>query len=399
MTHINTQRLPVVLAFIAAGLAGAALVAWLSGMTMTVIGGCIVGSWVMLALAVTASAAWRSLIFTAWVLAAIMTAMLFPPLVTDWGGFKLQTTIGPLVQLIMFGMGITLTFDDFRRVARQPAKIGLAAALQFSIMPLAAFLFAGLFGLEGQVAAGLILIGSCPGGTSSNVLTYIARGNVPLSVTMTAVSTILAPVMTPVMMKLYAGQFVPVEMWPMMVSIVKIIIVPVIVGILINRYLPKVATWASRVLPGVAMASICIIIAVTIGLARDDLLVVGLALLFASICHNAIGFVLGYYGAKMVGMNRRDCRTVAIEVGLQNGGMATGLALTVMNSPLAALGSAVFGPWSAVSSSILASIWRRSAAEDDLLDEQAVATARTMAAQAPGPQAGFPLQTTSKEPA
>src|SRR5690606_20842321 len=131
-------------------------------------------------------------------------------------------------QVIMFGMGITLTFDDFKRVARQPFKVVIAAVLQFSIMPAAAFVFAWTFGLRGEVAAGLILIGSCPGGTSSNVLTYIAKGNVPLSVTMTAFSTILAPVMTPLMMKLYAGQYVPVAMWPMMVSIIKIIIVPVI---------------------------------------------------------------------------------------------------------------------------------------------------------------------------
>lgn len=360
MNQREQPMLPATLCAAAVSLGLAAVITWLANLPMVVVGGCVVAAMVALAVAVTASSAWRPLAFTAWVFAAIAAAFIFPPFFIAWGDFELKTTIGPLVQLIMFGMGITLTFDDFKRVARQPFKIGLGAALQFSIMPAAAFMFAWTFGLRGEVAAGLILIGSCPGGTSSNVLTYLAKGNVPLSLTMTAFSTILAPFMTPLLMKLYAGQYVPVEMWPMMVSIMKIIIVPVIAGILINRYLPQVATWARQVLPAVAMAAICIIIAITIALARDQLLVVGLALLFAAICHNTVGYMLGYWGARMVGMDRRDSRTVAIEVGLQNGGMATGLALTVMNSATVALGSAVFGPWSAVSSSILASIWRRS---------------------------------------
>lgn len=343
----------------------AGLMAWLLGAPPLGAKLTIAAGMTLIAVIVTASKAWRPLAFTAWVFACISTAFMFPSPFIAWGDFELKTTIGPLVQLIMFGMGITLTFHDFTRVVRQPYKVLIAAVLQYTIMPLAAFTFAWTFGLTGEVAAGLILIGSCPGGTSSNVLTYIARGNVPLSVTMTAFSTILAPIMTPLLMELYAGQYVPVEMWPMMVSILKIIIVPVIAGVLINRYLPRVAAWAKTVLPAVAMAAICIIIAITIALARDQLLVVGLTLFFAAVCHNTVGYFLGYWGARAVGMERRDCRTVAIEVGLQNGGMATGLALTVMHSPIVALGSAVFGPWSAVSSSILASIWRRSEPDPD----------------------------------
>ena len=391
MNQIGKEKLPAAMWMLAAAGFAAALVAWAAGASMQVVGGYVSGGLIVAAIGVTLSGTMRPLAFTAWVFACITTSFLFPAPFIAWGNFELKTTIGPLVQIIMFGMGITLTFADFKRVARQPLKVVIAAVLQFSVMPAAAFVFVWTFGLRGEVAAGLILIGSCPGGTSSNVLTYIAKGNVPLSVTMTAFSTIAAPVMTPLMMKLYAGQYVPVAMWPMMVTIIKIIIMPVIAGILINRYLPRIAEVARTILPAVAMASICIIISITIALARDQLLVVGVALLFAAICHNALGYLLGYYGGRVIGMNRSDCRTVAIEVGLQNGGMATGLALTVMNSATVALGSAVFGPWSAVTSSILASIWRRTAS-DHALDDDAVLAAAEVNSGRIAPPANTPLR-------
>ncbi len=216
-----------------------------------------------------------------------------------------------------------------------------------------------LFGLQGEVAVGLILYGACAGGVTSNIVTYIAGANLALSVTMTAFSTIMSPLMTPVAMKLLAGQYVPIKMAPMMISILKMILAPLVAGLLVNRYLHRYAIWASRWLPGLSMGGTCIAIAITIALSRDDLLAVAAPLLGAAACHNATGYVFGYWSARAFGLNRIDSRTVSIEVGLQNGGMATGLAFDVLQSGVAALASAVEGPWGAVTGSALASYWHR----------------------------------------
>jgi len=203
---------------------------------------------------------------------------------------------------------------------------------------------------------------------ASNVVAYIARANVPLSVTMTTCSTLLSPLVTPAAMKLLAGQYVPIAFVPMMVSILQMIITPVFLGLLVREVAPRLVDRLARVLPAVAMLSICVIIAVTIALARGELLTTGLALLGASICHNAAGYLLGYGSARVAGLDVRDSRTVALEVGLQNCGMATGLALNVLRSAPAALASAVFGPWSAMTSSLLASRWRRQGEPQNMFD-------------------------------
>ncbi len=330
----------------------------LAGVTLTT-------SLVALAAAARASVRFRGLTFTVGVFAFAAAAGFFPGLFISWRGFELRNLIVPLIQLIMFGMGTTLAFDDFSRVARMPKAVLIGIALQFTIMPLLGWSWAAAFGLTSAVAAGLILVGSCPGGVASNVIAYIARGNLALSVTMTACSTMMSPLMTPLAMGLLAGQYIPIEAWPMMVSILKMIVGPVIAGLLVSRYLSFFNAWSRRWLPSVSMLSICIIIAITIALSRDELLVVGAALFAASVCHNAAGFTLGYVGARIFGLNAVDSRTVAIEVGMQNGGMATGLAFNVLRSELAAMASAVFGPWSAVAGSALASHWRRRAEKAD----------------------------------
>lgn len=298
--------------------------------------------------------------FTFWVFVFAGSGYFLPGLYTwNWSGWEPKHAIQPLVQLIMFGMGLTLTVEDFARVLKRPQAVLVGVVAQFAIMPTLAWLFASLFHLEGEVAAGLILIGCCPGGVSSNVLCYIARANVPLSVTMTACSTMVSPVATPVAMKLLAGSELNLDLIGMMLSILNMVLFPVIAGILFNRFAGRWSQRLSVVLPTVAMLSICLIIAITIALARQDLAVVGLALFGAAACHNAGGYALGYLAARIFGMNQKDSRTVALEVGIQNGGMATGLAIHVLHSPMMALGSAVFGPWSAVTSSLLASYWQK----------------------------------------
>jgi BASS family bile acid:Na+ symporter len=323
------------------------------------VGAAVTAALVLLALAVNVSERFKRLAFTIWVLAFAACAMFYPPVFISWGGFELRKTIVPLVQVILFGMGMTLTFDDFARVFKMPKGVFVGFGLQYTIMPLMGFSFAKAFGLEPEVAVGLILIGSCPGGVSSNVITYIAGANVALSVTMTACSTLLSPLMTPLVMKLLAGRYVPIDAGEMMIKILEMIIVPLVAGLLINRYIHKLAKKLVVILPAVAMLSICIIIGITIALSRDDLLKVGPALFGASVCHSTAGFFLGYCGARAIRMNARDSKTVSIEVGMQNGGMATGLAFNVFKSEIVAMASAVFGPWSAVAGSALASYWRR----------------------------------------
>ncbi len=315
---------------------------------------------VVCACAVTLTSNLRKLAFTAWVMTCVVAAFCFPAAFIHWGNFELKKLIVPLIQLIMFGMGATLTLSDFTRVLKMPRAICIGIILQFSIMPLLGFTLAMGFGFEASVAAGVILIGSCPGGVASNVMTYLSKGNVALSVTMTACSTLLAPLMTPLLMKMLAGTFVEIVFLDWVINIVRIIIVPIAIGLILNsilRALNRRGEWMDRCLSFIAMAGICFIIGIIIADSRDKLLTIGLALVVASVLHNAAGYVLGYYGARLARLDESSCRTVSIEVGLQNGGMATALAINTLKDPLAALGPAIFGPWMNISGSMLASWW------------------------------------------
>lgn len=382
--------------------AGAGLILHICGFR-SLVGLAVAAGLGLLALAAGSSRRFKHSAFTFWILAFIAGAMFYPDWFISWRGYELRRTIPPLVQLILFCMGMTLTFEDFGRVFKMPKAVFIGFGLQYTIMPIMALTFAKVFGLRAEVAVGLILIGSCPGGVSSNVITYIAGANVALSVTMTACSTLLSPLMTPLAVKLLAGQYLRIEASPMMINILMLVIVPLVAGLLLNRYagkiskmlvsflrsagslmnrntrrIPKtlailllrvafvleqyagkVAARLVRVLPALAMLSICIIIGITVALSRGEMLAVGMALFFASVCHSTAGFSLGYCGARILGMDKRDSKTVAIEVGMQNGGMATGLAIRVFDSEIVAMASAVFGPWSAIAGSALASYWRR----------------------------------------
>ncbi len=297
--------------------------------------------------------------FTLSVILAVTLAMIWPQLFRSWGSFQTRVLIVPLIQLIMFGMGTTLSVGDFTRVLRMPWPVLVGMVLQFGVMPFVGWGLATAFGFPPLIAAGVVLVGSCPGGVASNVITFLAGGNVALSVTMTACSTLLSPLLTPLMMKLLAGQFVPVNFWQMMIIILKMIVVPIALGLIVNRLLHGRAPWIKKSLPFVSMAGIAIIIAIITSLNRDTLLDVAFALIIVVAVHNAVGYLLGYWGARALRLGEREARTVAIEVGLQNGGMATGLAMDVLKSAQAGLAPAIFGPWMNASGSVLASYWRR----------------------------------------
>jgi BASS family bile acid:Na+ symporter len=315
---------------------------------------------IVCACAVTLRTSLRKLAFTAWVMTCVLAAFCFPAAFIHWGDFELKKLIVPLIQLIMFGMGATLAISDFTRVLKMPWAVFIGIFLQFLIMPFIGFFLAKAFGFEPAVAAGVILIGSCPGGVASNVMTYLSKGNVALSVTMTACSTLIAPIMTPLLMSMLAGTLVEIVFIDWVINITKIIIVPVSIGLIFNSILTALnrrGEWMDRCLSLIAMAGICFIIGIIIADSRDKLLTIGVALVATSVLHNAAGYVLGYFGARLARLDESSCRTVALEVGLQNGGMATALAINTLKDPLAALAPAIFGPWMNISGSMLASWW------------------------------------------
>jgi BASS family bile acid:Na+ symporter len=381
----------------------------------------LVAALVSLAALCASRHALKSYAFTVWVFAFVAASMVWPKAFGTWFGFDLKFLIVPLIQIIMFGMGTTLGLADFTRVLAMPRPVVVGIVLQYTVMPFVGFGLARLFGFEPEIAAGVILVGSAPGGVASNVINYLARCNVALSVTMTAISTLISPLMTPLMMKLLAGHYIEISFVKMMLDICNMIIVPTVAGLAANRMLygrqpfgwtkwplgriaaacAAAATtaallpsawlgalqgglalgfaligvvalaklvmdvwlrgpenWMDRALPVVSMIGICLIIAIITARSAADLQRVGVALLAASMLHNVLGYFLGYWGARALRLNVIDARTVAVEVGMQNGGMASGLAMNTLHSAKAALAPAIFGPWQNVSGSILASWWR-----------------------------------------
>ena len=378
-----------------------------------------------LAVFFTRRARLKNFAFTVWVFAFVAASMFYPGAFRSWFGQDLKILIVPLIQIITFGMGTTLNLKNFERVLAMPWPWFIGIVLQFTIMPLVGFSIAMIFGFDPEIAAGVILIGCAPSGVASNVMTYLAGGNVPLSVTITSSTTLLSPLMTPLLMKTLAGRFIHVPFISMMLSILNMIIVPIAAGLIANKILYAQKKWAKKAgslaaisaitislavitifiraeffgplaplkggivlgllligvvtlakllmsvlfrgpenwmdkaLPVVSMVSICLIIAVITAQSRNQLLSVGLLLILASVLHNGTGYFLGYWAARLVRLEESACRAVAMEVGMQNGGLASGIAVDVLKSTSAALAPAIFGPWQNISGSILASFWRR----------------------------------------
>lgn len=299
----------------------------------------------------------RGFAFTIWIFFAVSVSMYFPQLFQQWGSYKLTRLIEPLMMIIMFGMGTAMSIRDFTQVLLMPRGVLIGMTLQFTVMPLVGFSIAKTFGFPPEVAAGVILIGCVPSGLASNVMNFIAGSNLALSVTITALATIVAPIMTPVWMKFLAGQFVYVNFLAMMWGVFKITIIPVTAGLLFNKFFHGKVNWLDRSLPVLSMGGIVVIIVVITSAGRNQLLAVGLLLLGAEMLHNFMGYLGGYWGSRLLGLDEKSCRTVAIEVGLQNGGMASALAINVLKSTSAALAPAIFGPWMNISGSVLANWW------------------------------------------
>jgi BASS family bile acid:Na+ symporter len=318
------------------------------------------------AIAITFEKRTRIYAFAVWVVAGVVVGVFYPDRfllmrIPLWNEpIRGIDQISWLISLAMFGMGATLTLQDFRRVLRMPKGVATGFALQFGIMPLLGWSVANWLRFPPEIAAGVILTGACPGGVSSNVVTYLARGNVALSVTMTACTTLAAPFMTPLMMFLLAGQTVPVNYWDMMRSIALTVVGPVVAGLIVNQFLTRMR-WQTKTLESglavVSIVAICWICTIIAANSHQALQSMGWLLLVGVLFHNGLGYTLGYWGARAAGLNVVDARTIAIEVGLQNGGMAANLATNVLKNANAAIAPAVFAPVMNITGSLLATWW------------------------------------------
>jgi BASS family bile acid:Na+ symporter len=407
-----------------AGIAGVLLLLALAGIFAPAAEPAAVALAVLLAVGFGAIAPLAGYQYTAWIVAAIVVGMLYPQEVLYWGDVDLRNPwiILIVVQLVMFGMGAQMRLRDFAGVIRSPRGVAVGLLCQFTIMPTMGWLLTRVFDFPLEIAAGIILIGSCSSGLASNVMAYIAKANLALSITVTAVATIAAPLLTPLLMKFYASTLVSVAFLGMMLSIVKIVLAPIGAALLAD-YLRRASaarlrtvrliaagcaawlvfialggwSWMSAELPSHVVASVGIFgffaaamlfgtlwhairnvvpalqdlmpylsmfgivyfTTVTTAAGQEFLLQVGLLLLLAAILHNTAGYVLGYWFSRALGLDRNSARTMALEVGLQNGGMASGIAGDMGKLGTLGLAAAVFSPWMNISGSILANYWAR----------------------------------------
>jgi BASS family bile acid:Na+ symporter len=292
-------------------------------------------------------------LFPVWAIALSILAYLIPAPFAE-----LKASIIPLLTLIMFSMGLTLSLDDFKRALSMPKLIISGLVLQYTVMPLTALLVANLMQLDPMLSIGLILVGTCPGGTASNVITYLAKGNVALSISLTSLSTILAVVLTPAITLLIADTSIDVPAGKMLISILYIVIFPVGLGLTLKHYYAYKIKTVETYLPLIAVIAIVLIIAIITALNVNQFSKLGVTLLLAVALHNIFGLFAGYSSAKLLGYKAKECRTLAIEVGMQNSGLAVALAIKHY-SAAAALPGAIFSIWHNLSGSALAFFWSK----------------------------------------
>ncbi|MBP5258454.1 MAG: bile acid:sodium symporter family protein [Prevotella sp.] len=267
-------------------------------------------------------------------------------------------TINPMLGMIMFGMGLTLSPKDFRIVFQRPKDIIIGCLAQFIVMPSLAWLLTMAFHLPQELALGVILVGCCPGGTASNVITYLAKGDLALSVGMTATSTLLAPVMTPLLVWLLAGTMVNVDTAGMLLSIVYVIIAPIIAGLLCQRFLPKLTKNVVAYLPAFSSIVIALVVGVIVSHNAKQLLVGGLLVIIVVMLHNILGLSVGFLLGRLTRMPRKKCVALSIEVGMQNSGLASSLAVLHFAAyPLAAIPGAIFSVWHNISGALVAKLY------------------------------------------
>jgi len=326
----------------------------------------LAGCFLSLSVAASTGHGWlKDLAFTIWIATGVVIGMAFhksfvtfPPWFFGLGDRELTVLFIPVLQIIMFAMGTTLSIADFTRVFKMPTGVLIGLVCQFTIMPLIGFCLANAFGLPPEIAAGLVLVGCSPSGLASNVMAFIAKANVAMSVTMTAFSTLLAPLLTPLLMSVLAGELVEIDVPKMMWTMTKIVLLPVLAGLVFHHLIYHRLKWLERVMPMVSMVGILIMTVLTVAIGRDKLMQIGPLLIVACVIHSTAGFGLGYFVCRLLGRDQLTCRTIALEVGLQNSGMAAGLAKELGKVATLGLVPIVFGPVMNVIASTLANWWR-----------------------------------------
>ncbi|MGR3199102.1 MAG: bile acid:sodium symporter family protein [Paracoccus sp. (in: a-proteobacteria)] len=288
--------------------------------------------------------------FAVWVLLFAVLGFLLPDVfrqLTPW--------IVTLLGVIMFGMGLTISTKDFAEVLRRPFDVGLGVVSQFVIMPLLAFALTRIIPMPPEVAAGVILVGCCPGGTSSNVMTYLAKGDTALSVACTSVTTLLAPVVTPFLVLMLASEYLPVDAWAMFQSILKVVLLPLALGFAAQKLVPGLVRAAIPALPLVSVTGIVLIVAAVVGASKGAIAQSGMMIFAVVLLHNGLGYLIGFAAARVAGLDLPRRKAIAIEVGMQNSGLAAALA-TAYFSPLAAVPAAIFSVWHNISGAVAASV-------------------------------------------
>ncbi len=421
---------------LALGIAGISLLAalfFLSQGNQANAGPLLILFFTTLAIGVRGTKTFKAFSYTIWIFTAVTASMFYPQYFTSIGDFQLKLMIVPLLQIIMFGMGSQMSFEDFTGVIKMPKGVFIGVGAHYIIMPLVAFGIAHIFSFPPEIAAGIILIGTVPSGLASNVMSYLAHANLALAVTIGAISTLISPFVTPLLMQWLGGQYIQVDFWHMMLDILNMIILPIVAGFIFNLFskneasqkskfiqligyfivilltnlvyikssgsdingflsaigkslfwfyiLPMITAillrklvkgddqWMGRVLSMISMVGIAVIITIITAAGRDSLLKVGLLLIITSLLHNLAGYILGYGVSWVAGMPEKDRRTVAFEVGMQNGGLASGLALQMGKIATVGLAPAIFGPLMNVTGSALASWWRSRPPAEDILAE------------------------------
>lgn len=290
--------------------------------------------------------------FPLWVIVFAATAFFFPE------PFKpLASGISTLLGIVMLGMGLTMTPEDFRLVFTRPRDVIFGVLLRYIIMPLIAFTIAKVMGLPPMLAAGLILVGVCPSGTASNVMTFIAKGDTALSVTISSVNTILAPFLTPFIFLWLAGTLIPIQAEALLVDILKIVLLPILSGLLIRTFFGSLVKKIMVFIPLVSVLAIITIIAIVVALSASKLATVAAVAFIAVILHNSFGLGLGYGASRAFGMQHKKAKAVAFEVGMENSGLAVALAIAHLD-PVAAIPGAIFSVWHNFSGSLLAGYWQ-----------------------------------------
>ena len=290
------------------------------------------------------------------VLVSAILALAFP----EGVGHLKPSLINPLLGVIMFGMGLTLKVEDFRVVFTRPKDVLVGCLAQFTVMPALAFGLSRLFGLDEALTIGVVLVGCCPGGTASNVITYLAKGDLALSVGMTATSTLLAPLLTPLLVLLLVGETVDVNVIGMLLSIIWVVILPIVLGLLVKRLLPKATEQATVYLPAVSTIAICLIVMIVIAANAHKLLAGGWIVILVVMLHNILGLAVGYLIGLLLKMTPAKRRAISVEVGMQNSGLASSLAtLHFAAFPMATVPGAIFSVWHNISGAVVARFFAR----------------------------------------